>query len=61
ETANDGDAVEGDVSVAHGEVPTVDEEPFIPSPTPPTPPPQPPQDILSTSRRVEHLEFDKVA
>nr|GEX02508.1 hypothetical protein [Tanacetum cinerariifolium] len=44
----------------------------IPSPTPPTPPPQPPQDIPSTSqealdvcdaltRRVEHLEHDKVA
>nr|GFD28801.1 hypothetical protein [Tanacetum cinerariifolium] len=41
-------------------------------PTPPTPPPQPPQDIPSTSqealdvcaaltRRVEHLEHDKVA
>nr|GEV54855.1 hypothetical protein [Tanacetum cinerariifolium] len=44
----------------------------IPSPTPPTPPPQPPQDIPSTSqealdacviltKRVEHLEHDKVA
>nr|GEW45847.1 hypothetical protein [Tanacetum cinerariifolium] len=44
----------------------------IPSPTPPTPPPQPPQDIPSTSqealdayaaltRRVKHLEHDKVA
>nr|GEX49243.1 hypothetical protein [Tanacetum cinerariifolium] len=44
----------------------------IPSPTPPTPPPQQPQDIPSTSqealdayavltRRVEHLEHDKVA
>nr|GEX23042.1 hypothetical protein [Tanacetum cinerariifolium] len=44
----------------------------IPSPTPLTPPPQPPQDIPSTyqealdacvalTRRVEHLEHDKVA
>nr|GEZ16704.1 hypothetical protein [Tanacetum cinerariifolium] len=44
----------------------------IPSPAQPTPPPQPPQDIPSTSqealdacvaltRRVEHLEHDKVA
>nr|GEX00784.1 hypothetical protein [Tanacetum cinerariifolium] len=51
------------------------QEPTIPSPTPPTPPPQPPQDLPSTSqsslrrldacatltRRVEHLEYDKVA
>nr|GEW41069.1 hypothetical protein [Tanacetum cinerariifolium] len=59
ETVNAGDADEGDVSAAHGEVPTVDEEPSIPSPTPPTPPPQPPQDIPSTSqwkRRVTKLE-----
>nr|GEY13881.1 hypothetical protein [Tanacetum cinerariifolium] len=44
----------------------------ISSPTPPTPPPQQPQDLLSTSqealdahaaltRRVEHLEHDKMA
>nr|GEY10645.1 hypothetical protein [Tanacetum cinerariifolium] len=44
----------------------------IPSPTPPTPPPQQSQDLSSTSqealdacaaltRRVEHLEYDKVA
>nr|GFC53472.1 hypothetical protein [Tanacetum cinerariifolium] len=39
---------EGDVSVAHDEVPTVAEEPSIPSPTPPTPPPQTSQDIPST-------------
>nr|GEW75557.1 hypothetical protein [Tanacetum cinerariifolium] len=67
---NAGDAAEGDVSAAHGEVPTVAEEPSIPSLTPPTPPPQPPQDIPSTSQvqqtppqsaQVEHLEFDKVA
>nr|GEV54866.1 uncharacterized mitochondrial protein AtMg00810-like [Tanacetum cinerariifolium] len=47
-------------------------EPSIPSPTPPNPPPQQPQDLPSTSqealdvcavltRRVEHLEYDKVA
>nr|GEX47555.1 hypothetical protein [Tanacetum cinerariifolium] len=40
---------QGDVSAAHDEVPTADEEPSIPSPTPPTPPPQPYQDIPSTS------------
>nr|GEW61056.1 retrovirus-related Pol polyprotein from transposon TNT 1-94 [Tanacetum cinerariifolium] len=47
-------------------------EPSIPSPTPSTPPPQQSQDLPSTSqealdayaaltRRVEHLEYDKVA
>nr|GEZ28452.1 hypothetical protein [Tanacetum cinerariifolium] len=41
ENVNAGDVVEGDVSAAYGEVPTADEEPSIPSPTPPTPPPQP--------------------
>nr|GEY69540.1 hypothetical protein [Tanacetum cinerariifolium] len=61
----------GDDIATYGEVPTVSQEPFIPSPTPPTPPPQPPQDLPSTSqhfnacaalaRRVEHLENDKVA
>nr|GEV68637.1 hypothetical protein [Tanacetum cinerariifolium] len=51
-----GDAAEGDVSAAHGEVPTVAKEPSIPSPTPPTPPPQPSQDIPSTSQRVKKLE-----
>nr|GEV55419.1 hypothetical protein [Tanacetum cinerariifolium] len=50
EEVNVGDAVEGDYSAAHGEVPTVTEEPSIPSPTPLTPPPQPPQDIPSTSQ-----------
>nr|GEW07804.1 putative ribonuclease H-like domain-containing protein [Tanacetum cinerariifolium] len=50
EEVNAGDAAEGDVSAAHGEVPTVTEEPSIPSPTPPTPPPQPPQDIPSKSQ-----------
>nr|GFD29723.1 hypothetical protein [Tanacetum cinerariifolium] len=39
----------GDVSAAHGEVPTADKEPSIPSPTPFTPPPQPSHDIPSTS------------
>nr|GEZ65114.1 RNA-directed DNA polymerase homolog [Tanacetum cinerariifolium] len=33
-----GDAAEGDVSAANDEVPTANEEPSIPSPTPPTPP-----------------------
>nr|GEZ02612.1 uncharacterized mitochondrial protein AtMg00810-like [Tanacetum cinerariifolium] len=47
---NAGDAAEGDVSAAHGEVPSVVEETSIPSPTPPTPPPQPSQDIPSTSQ-----------
>nr|GEU69297.1 putative ribonuclease H-like domain-containing protein [Tanacetum cinerariifolium] len=104
EEVNTGDAIEGDASAVHGEVPTVAEEQSIPSPTPPTPPPQPPQGIPSTSqvqqtppqspqvqpsspqpqpqqaadfpmsllqetidacaaltRRVEHLEYDKVA
>nr|GEW94603.1 putative ribonuclease H-like domain-containing protein [Tanacetum cinerariifolium] len=48
------------------------QEPSIPSPTPPTPPPQQSHDLPSTSqdaldacaaltRRVEHLEYDKVA
>nr|GEY84817.1 hypothetical protein [Tanacetum cinerariifolium] len=49
ETANAGDAAEGDISAAHGEVPTVVDEPSIPSLTPPTQTPQPPQDIPSTS------------
>nr|GEV50169.1 monodehydroascorbate reductase [Tanacetum cinerariifolium] len=69
------DAAHGDDSVAHSEVPTVTQEPSIPSPTPPTLPPQPPQDLPSTSqsssrtldayaaltRRVEHLKYDKIA
>nr|GEV99934.1 uncharacterized mitochondrial protein AtMg00810-like [Tanacetum cinerariifolium] len=53
ENVNVGDVVEGYDSAAHGEVPTVAEEPSIPSPTPPTPPPQPSHDIHSTSQRVE--------
>nr|GEZ36772.1 hypothetical protein [Tanacetum cinerariifolium] len=47
---NAGDAAHGDVSAAHRNVPTVTEEPSIPSPTPPNPPPQPPQDIPLTSQ-----------
>nr|GEZ07836.1 hypothetical protein [Tanacetum cinerariifolium] len=45
-----GNAAQGDDTTAHGEVPTVSQEPSIPSPTPPTPPPQPPQDLPSTSQ-----------
>nr|GEY85600.1 integrase, catalytic region, zinc finger, CCHC-type, peptidase aspartic, catalytic [Tanacetum cinerariifolium] len=45
-----GVVIKGDVSAAHDEVSTADEEPSIPSPTPPTPPPQPSQDIPSTSQ-----------
>nr|GEX39566.1 hypothetical protein [Tanacetum cinerariifolium] len=59
ETVNAGDAAEGDVSAAHGEVLTVDEEPSIPSPTPPTPPPQPPQDIPLTSQERMIAEMDQ--
>nr|GEZ63952.1 hypothetical protein [Tanacetum cinerariifolium] len=50
---NAGDTAEGDVSAAHREVPTADEEPSIPSPTPHTPPPQPSHDIPFTSQRVK--------
>nr|GFB53902.1 hypothetical protein [Tanacetum cinerariifolium] len=50
ENVNADDTAKGDVSAAIDEVPTVDKEPSIPSPTPPTPPPQPPQDIPSTSQ-----------
>nr|GEV91681.1 ribonuclease H-like domain-containing protein [Tanacetum cinerariifolium] len=45
-----GVVTEGDVSTAHDEVLTADEEPSIPSPTPPTSPPQPSQDIPSISQ-----------
>nr|GEY79618.1 hypothetical protein [Tanacetum cinerariifolium] len=48
-----GNDAQGDDTAAHGEVPTVTQEPSIPSPTPPTPPPQPPQDLPSTSQRVD--------
>nr|GEV95952.1 retrovirus-related Pol polyprotein from transposon TNT 1-94 [Tanacetum cinerariifolium] len=77
-----GDDAHGDDTAAHGAIPTITQEPSIPSSTPPTPPPQPPQDLPSTSqaanvpmsllqealdacaaltRRVENLEYDKVA
>nr|GEV36415.1 hypothetical protein [Tanacetum cinerariifolium] len=45
-----GDDAQGDDIAAHGEVPTVTQEPSIPSPTPTIPPSQPPQDIPSTSQ-----------
>nr|GEV31224.1 hypothetical protein [Tanacetum cinerariifolium] len=48
-----GDDAHGDDTDAHGEVPTVTQEPSIPSPTLPTLPPQPPQDLPSTSQRVK--------
>nr|GFB02506.1 hypothetical protein [Tanacetum cinerariifolium] len=50
ENINAGDAAEGDVSAANDAVPTVAEEPSIPSLTPPTLPAQPSQDIPSTSQ-----------
>nr|GEV37544.1 reverse transcriptase domain-containing protein [Tanacetum cinerariifolium] len=46
----DVNTAEGGVSAANDEIPTVDEEPSIPSPTPPTSPQQPSQDIPSTSQ-----------
>nr|GEV02677.1 ribonuclease H-like domain-containing protein [Tanacetum cinerariifolium] len=45
-----GVVTEGDVSATYNVVPTVVEEPSIPSPTPPTSQPQPSQDIPSTSQ-----------
>nr|GFC76973.1 xylulose kinase-1 [Tanacetum cinerariifolium] len=42
EEVNARDVAHGDVSAAHGEVPTVAEEQSILSTTPPNPPPQPP-------------------
>nr|GEV05213.1 hypothetical protein [Tanacetum cinerariifolium] len=50
EEVSAGDDAHGDDTVAHGKVPTVTQEPSIPSPTPPTPQPQPPQDLPSTSK-----------
>nr|GEW93091.1 ribonuclease H-like domain-containing protein [Tanacetum cinerariifolium] len=50
DNVNAGDVAEGDVTAAHGEVPTIAEEPSIPSPTPPTPTSQPSHDIPSTSQ-----------
>nr|GEZ44822.1 hypothetical protein [Tanacetum cinerariifolium] len=49
----------GDDTAAHGEVPTVSQEPSIPSPTPPTPLPQPPQALPSTSHGRIIDEMDK--
>nr|GEU31940.1 hypothetical protein [Tanacetum cinerariifolium] len=50
----------GDDTAAYGEVPTVSQEPSIPSPTPQ---PQPPQDHPSTSqgRIIDELDKDDVA
>nr|GEZ12329.1 hypothetical protein [Tanacetum cinerariifolium] len=48
-----GDAAQGDDTAAYGEVPTVSQEPSMPSPAPPTPPPRPPQDLPPTSQ-VQH-------
>nr|GEV69551.1 hypothetical protein [Tanacetum cinerariifolium] len=45
-----GVAAGSDVSAADDVVPTVVEEPSIPSPTPPIPPPQPLQDQPLTSQ-----------
>nr|GEY62618.1 hypothetical protein [Tanacetum cinerariifolium] len=55
-------AAEGDVSVTDDVVPTVVEEPSIPSPTPPTPPPQPLHDQPSTSQDkiAQALEITKL-
>nr|GEY04908.1 hypothetical protein [Tanacetum cinerariifolium] len=55
------DAAKGDVSATHGEVPTADEEPFIPSLTLLTPPPQPSQDIPSTSQGRMIVEMNQDA
>nr|GEW50511.1 hypothetical protein [Tanacetum cinerariifolium] len=54
------DDAQGDDTTAHGEVPTVTQEPSIPSPTPTIPPSQPPQDIPSTSQGRMIDEMDKV-
>nr|GEU57668.1 putative ribonuclease H-like domain-containing protein [Tanacetum cinerariifolium] len=48
-----GDATEGDDTGAYGKVPTVSQEPSIPSLTPPTLPPHPPQDLPSTSQEED--------
>nr|GFC94482.1 hypothetical protein [Tanacetum cinerariifolium] len=66
EGGNAKEHVENDTA-AYGEVPTVSQEPSIPSPTPPTLPPQPPQDLLSTSQvhytppQSPQLEYNKAA
>nr|GEU53291.1 putative reverse transcriptase, RNA-dependent DNA polymerase [Tanacetum cinerariifolium] len=53
EDVTTGNAAHGDNTAAHGEVPTVTQEPSIPSPTPPTPPLQPHQYLTSTSQRID--------
>nr|GEW08164.1 hypothetical protein [Tanacetum cinerariifolium] len=56
----DGDAAQRDYIAAYGEVPTISQEPSIPSPTPPTPPPQPPQDLplISQGRIIDEMDKD---
>nr|GEZ17428.1 hypothetical protein [Tanacetum cinerariifolium] len=51
---------EGVVNAADDVVPTVDEEPSIPSPTPLTPPPQPSQDQPLTSQIAQALKITKL-
>nr|GEV42403.1 hypothetical protein [Tanacetum cinerariifolium] len=53
QNVTDDDVAQGDDTAAYGELPTVTQEPSIPSPTPPTSTPQPPQDIPSTSQALE--------
>nr|GEW79535.1 hypothetical protein [Tanacetum cinerariifolium] len=53
-----GVATEGVVSAAENVIPTVDEEPSIPSLTPPTPPPQLSQDVPSTSQERMIADMD---
>nr|GEV95570.1 ribonuclease H-like domain-containing protein [Tanacetum cinerariifolium] len=50
----------GVVSTPDDVVPTVVEEPFIPSPTPPTLPSQPSQDVPSTSQEAKDVAADIV-
>nr|GEV53706.1 xylulose kinase-1 [Tanacetum cinerariifolium] len=50
EEVTGGDDAHGDDTASHGDIPTITQEPSIPSPTPPTPQPQPPQDLPSTSQ-----------
>nr|GEY16981.1 ribonuclease H-like domain-containing protein [Tanacetum cinerariifolium] len=54
-----GDDAQGDDTAAHGEVPTITQEPSILTPTPTIPPSQPPQDIPSTSQGRMIDEMDK--
>nr|GEU80445.1 hypothetical protein [Tanacetum cinerariifolium] len=51
------EATAGDA--AHGEVPIINQEPSILSPTPPTAPPQPPQDMPLTSQALEITKLKK--